>query len=199
MNFLAHLWLADTLGARPAGALLGDQVRGRLDPAWPADLRASIQLHRRTDAVTDRHPVVRQISAQFVQGKRRYSGILLDVLWDHALARTWNDYSGEPLGAFCQRISAAVAEDTEAYRLTALTPPPAARLAAVLGGYERPESIDRALAQIASRLRQPQHFTPMIHAWRTLLPDLEPVHPLLLRDVLQQLQVDWPAIVADQS
>lgn len=199
MNFLAHLWLADTLGARPAGALLGDQVRGRLDRAWPADLRASIQLHRRIDAVTDRHPLVRQICGQFVQGKRRYAGILLDVLWDHALALHWSDYSGESLQAFCHRISAEVAGDSEAYQLAGQAVPPAARLAALLLGYQRPESIDRALAQVASRLRQPQQFTPLIGAWRSLLPDLEPAHPILLRDILQQLQADWPAMVADQS
>lgn len=199
MNFLAHLWLADTLGARPAGALLGDQVRGRLDRSWPANLRASIQLHRRIDAVTDRHPLVLQICSQFVQGKRRYAGILLDVLWDHSLARNWSDYSTETLTAFCLRISRAVAEDTEAYECAGLAPPPSARLAAVLQGYQRPESIDRALAQIASRLRQPLPFTALINGWRSLVPDLAPVHPVLLRDVLQQLQADWPAIVADQS
>ena len=199
MNFLAHLWLADTLAARPAGALLGDQVRGRLDEAWPPDLRASIQLHRRTDAITDRHPLVLQICSQFVQGKRRYAGILLDVLWDHALARNWSDYSRESLNAFCLRISSAVADDAEAYRFAAQIPPPAGRLASLLVGYQRPEFIDRALAQIAGRLRQPQQFTPMIDVWRTLWPDLEPVLPVLLRDILQQLQNDWPAIVAGQS
>lgn len=163
------------------------------------DLRASIQLHRRIDALTDRHPLVRQICGQFVQGKRRYAGILLDVLWDHALARNWDDYSKESLHDFCYRISAEVAADGEAYGYAGATAPPAARLANVLLGYQRPASIDRALAQIASRLRQPQPFTPLIHAWRSLVPDLEPVHPVLLRDILQQLQVDWPAILADQS
>ena len=59
--------------------------------------------------------------------------------------------------------------------------------------------LSRALAQIAGRLRQPQQFTPMIDVWRTLWPDLEPVLPVLLRDILQQLQNDWPAIVAGQS
>lgn len=199
MNFLAHLWLADTLGARPSGALLGDQVRGRLDPRWPADLRASIQLHRRIDALTDAHPVVRQISAQFVQGKRRYAGILLDVLWDHALAGHWLDYGKEVLAEFCQRISVAVGNDAEAYELAGLPCPPSARLEKLLASYQRPEAIDRALAQIGSRLRQPQHFTPLIDGWREVWPAVEAAHPVLLRGLLLELQADWPAIVADQS
>ena len=56
MNFLAHLWLAERTGTSLAGAVLGDVVRGADLSAYPPALALGIQLHRRVDATTDRHP-----------------------------------------------------------------------------------------------------------------------------------------------
>ena len=89
MNFLAHLWLAERAALPLAGAVLGDVVRGRLDGRLPPLLERSIALHRRIDVVTDAHPLVIQARARFENGQRRYAGIVLDVLHDHALALAW--------------------------------------------------------------------------------------------------------------
>jgi len=71
------------------GSLIGDFVRGRIDPALPPKVRAGIALHRAIDAYTDAHADVAAARALFEPPFRRYAGILLDMWFDHLLARQW--------------------------------------------------------------------------------------------------------------
>ena len=154
MNFLAHLWLSDHAGLPLVGAVLGDVVRGRLDGHLPPLLERSIALHRRIDGVTDRHPRVVEARSRFEPGARRYAGIVLDVLHDHALALAWPSPE-EPLEAFALRAARAIA-DPGAWQLAAgRDAPEADRFAALLRSYREPAGIDQALARIAARLEPP--------------------------------------------
>src|SRR4051812_19851449 len=123
MNFLAHLWLADRAELPLAGAILGDYFRGALPGDLPPALAGSVHLHRRIDATTDRHPGVQGVRAGFGSPARRYAGILLDILFDHALALDWERYAAEPLAAFADRAARDVAAESHWFgRLGAATP-----------------------------------------------------------------------------
>ena len=107
MNFLAHLVLAgddDGLFLR-LGAMLGDFVRGRraLD-AYPGDVRLGIELHRHTDQFFDSLPDVANLRKYFPATFRRYSGIVIDLAYDHELARRWENYSSQSLEDFDQEV-----------------------------------------------------------------------------------------------
>ena len=53
---------------------------------------------------TDAHPIVKG-SKQHLQPRfRRYAGILVDIFYDHFLARHWARYSSEPLREFSLRV-----------------------------------------------------------------------------------------------
>ena len=101
MNFLAHLLLAgDDEGLR-LGAMLGDFVRGkdalsRFDPAT----RLGIKLHRHIDATTDSLPAVSELLTRLQSPFRRYGGIIIDVAFDHELAKHWHEYSDVSLEDF---------------------------------------------------------------------------------------------------
>ena len=116
MNYLAHLYLTDGTGLPLSGAVLGDHVRGRLEGRFEPGLERSLRLHRHIDVVTDSHPLVAAARAEFGPGARRYGGIVLDLVYDHLLARDWARYSAEPLRDFAARAADAVADD-EAWRL----------------------------------------------------------------------------------
>ncbi|WHZ19493.1 MAG: hypothetical protein OJF55_001642 [Rhodanobacteraceae bacterium] len=105
MNHLAHALLADTGGAEFAlGSALGDFVRGRPDPAWPAARQAGLRFHRAIDGFTDAHPAVVAARRCFQPPMRRYAGIVLDVWFDHLLVHDWNRYAAdEPLADFARR------------------------------------------------------------------------------------------------
>ncbi|MGE4366167.1 ACP phosphodiesterase [Thermomonas sp.] len=152
MNYLAHAWLARQSDDAILGALLGDFVLGQsaLDD-WPAPVRAEIVRHRRIDRYTDTHPAVADARARFGP-LRRYAGIVLDVYFDHCLARDWARWDATPLDAFTGRIYRVLDERRGVLppRLAALAP----RMAAQdwLGAYARRESVDATVRGIATRL-----------------------------------------------
>lgn len=93
VNYLAHVYLA---GPRPdfiAGGILGDFVRGHINPLWPAGLREGIKLHRHIDSYTDSHPLLVAAKSKFSPVFRRFAGIIIDVMFDHYLVRSWSSFS----------------------------------------------------------------------------------------------------------
>jgi acyl carrier protein phosphodiesterase len=192
MNFLAHLWLSEQARLPLAGAILGDTLRGALPADMPAPLLQSVQLHRHVDAATDRHPRVRAARATFADGQRRYAGILLDVLYDHLLARQWRDYSPEPLDDFAHRAARAVAAEARWFEHAGVPAPRAASFAALLASYRDEDGIERALLRTAGRLRQPEGLVLTMAGWRARLPLLEGDLPELLTE-LRQLAARHPA------
>ena len=106
MNLLAHALLAGADDDVRFGSLIGDFVRGRIDPALPPNVRAGIALHRSVDGYTDAHAEVAAARRLFAPPFRRYAGILLDVWFDHLLARDWSRWGAGPLTTFSDDVRA---------------------------------------------------------------------------------------------
>jgi len=100
MNYLAHLYLGQGSAQSLIGSLMGDFIRGHLDESLPLAIRQGIWLHRKIDAFTDAHPVFRASKGRLRPPLRRYAGILVDVFYDHFLARDWALYSSVSLRDF---------------------------------------------------------------------------------------------------
>jgi len=155
MNFLAHAWLAGDAPADRLGGLIGDFVKGPLPAGLPADVAAGVRLHRAIDAFADTHPAFRTACARVPAERRRAAGILVDMFFDHFLARRWNEFSDEPLRRFT----------ADAYRLMAehrpLLPPRLLRILPWmteddwLASYAEVESVAYALDRMAQRLSRP--------------------------------------------
>ena len=104
MNHLAHALLGMADDDLMFGGLIADFLRGGIDPALPRGVRIGIALHRSIDRYTDAHAEVASARALFEPPYRRYAGILLDIWFDHLLARDWNHYADTALPAFSQRV-----------------------------------------------------------------------------------------------
>lgn len=152
MNYLAHLLLGDRGPHWLVGSLMADYVKGRLPESMAPALRGGIMLHRRIDAGTDAHPEVAACRALFPSERRRYAGILTDIVFDHFLARDWARYSDEPLEAFTRRVCAVL----EAHREEC--PEGMQRLIGGLRGgarlveYREFAAIEAAMARFARRI-----------------------------------------------
>src|SRR3546814_14464469 len=70
---------------------------------------------------TDHHPVVDIALSRFSTVRRRYAGIVLDVFFDHCLARDWTLYGEGPLLDFTSQV----------YRVLAAAPQLPGRLAQI--------------------------------------------------------------------
>ncbi len=163
------------------GAVLGDVVRGRLDGRLPPALEASIRFHRQIDVATDAHALSRAARAGFANGARRYAGIVLDVVHDHALALDWP--GEEALEAFAARAAQAVADPGAWQLASGRSAPDSDRFAELLLSYREPAGIDRALARIATRLRDPAPLIAHAAGWRDHLPAVRRDGPALLADL----------------
>ncbi|MBN9522408.1 DUF479 domain-containing protein [bacterium] len=106
MNFLAHLHLAAPARGLMLGGVLADLLRPAEIAVLPADVRDGVQLHRRIDAFTDRHAVVQRSIRRVADKLGWFGGIVIDVYYDHLLARSWADYADEPLRTFADRCYA---------------------------------------------------------------------------------------------
>lgn len=101
MNFLAHLHLAQLADSSLLGNLMADFVRGNPHQQWSTPIADGILLHRRLDSLTDNLPEVREARQWFRAETRRVAPITLDVIWDHFLARHWDQFHpAQSLAAF---------------------------------------------------------------------------------------------------
>ena len=174
MNLLAHALLASPDAEVMLGSVIGDFVRGRIDAALPPKVRAGIALHRAVDAYTDAHAGVAEARALFAPPFRRYAGILLDVWFDHLLARQWTQLGEDDLDAFSDRV-----RDLLAMNAT-LVPERMQGFVAYLGanglpaGYRDTAMIGQALRGMSRRLTR---ANPLDEA----LPELVARHAPLQR------------------
>lgn len=104
MNHLAHALLGAPDADVMFGSLAADFMRGAIDPMLPRGVRIGVALHRAVDAYTDAHPQVVAARALFEPPYRRYAGIMLDVWFDHLLAREWSRHGNGSLRAFSRSV-----------------------------------------------------------------------------------------------
>lgn len=187
MNFLAHLWLAERSGTSLAGSILGDVVRGAELSAYPDDIALGIRLHRRVDALTDRHPALREARASFGDGQRRYAGIVLDLVGDYVLSTQWSRYGEDELDGFCARAGAAIEAASSWFVLAGGRRSSADGFADLLRSYGTMAGIERAIARTAQRLRDPAPLLEAAQDWQNQIPMLHTALPVLLGDLLQAM------------
>ena len=192
MNHLAHAWLARHSDDAILGAMLGDFAPGPVEAMpWPAPLRAEIRRHRLVDRLTDGHPAVLAARALFPDGRRRFAGIVLDVHFDHLLARDWTRWNsgpgGEPsLAAFTARVYRVLLanQDNAPPRLRAIAP----RMAATdwLGSYRERNNVDGAVRGIATRLsRRGEVLVACLQDLRLHEPALESAFETFFPDLIR--------------
>ncbi len=182
MNYLAHLHLGGQEPQQLLGSLYGDFVKGTFLGNFSVQTAEAIVLHRRIDAFTDTHPLVRSALGRFPIARRRYAGIALDMFFDHCLARDWERYADMPLDVFSKKV----------YQLLEGEPTLPARLALVapliiaedwLGAYRDFSMIGHGLEVISRRLSQPAGlhgvYEELIALYEPLSADFLEFYPLL--------------------
>ena len=104
MNYLAHLYLAEDSPESLLGNLLGDFVKGRGIESYSDEIKKGIKFHQKVDVYTDSHPIFRKSKQLISSDNRRYAGLLIDVFYDHFLAKNWLDFSSVTLKEFALNV-----------------------------------------------------------------------------------------------
>jgi len=154
VNWLAHVFLSEPNVEFRLGNLLADLVRGDARAAVSAEFARGAEAHRRIDAYTDAHPIVRRSRHRISAAHRRFSGVLVDVFYDYFLANRWARYSTVALDEFTSSFYAdARASQIELPADAAMTIDRIARYD-LLGSYREVAGVERSLRRVSMYLTQ---------------------------------------------
>ena len=104
MNFLAHIYLSGDNDLIKIGNFMADGIRGKQFEHFPEDVQKGIILHRFIDTYTDSHDIFRQSTKRLHEKYHHYAGVVVDIIYDHFLAKNWTKYSDEKLEDFINRF-----------------------------------------------------------------------------------------------
>ncbi len=79
---------------------MADGIRGKQFEKYPEAIQKGILLHRAIDTFTDEHPLFRQSTKRLHERYHHYAGVIVDIYYDHFLAKNWEKYSEENLDDF---------------------------------------------------------------------------------------------------
>jgi acyl carrier protein phosphodiesterase len=97
MNYLAHIFLSGDNDLLKIGNFMADGIRGNDYLNFPEEVKNGIILHRHIDTFTDAHPIYRKSKHRLHEKYGHYAGVIMDILYDHFLAKNWSVYSDEKL------------------------------------------------------------------------------------------------------
>jgi len=183
VNYLAHTFLSHETPAAVIGGFLGDFVKGAIGNRFSPDIEQGILLHRKIDRYTDAHAAIAGSKRLVSPDRRRYAGIMVDVFYDHFLAKHWSRYAPIPLAEFTRRIYSILNQHRHSLpeRLQCMLP----RMANDdwLGSYRELRAIDAALNGIGRRFKRQNklenaaeelehHYAQFENHFFAFLPDL---------------------------
>ena len=103
MNFLAHLYLSGKEDDVIVGNFVADAIKGNFLNRFPEGFERGVRLHREIDSFTDQHEIFRASKSRLAPKYRMFLGVIVDMYYDHFLAKNWSDYSSEDLHKMVSR------------------------------------------------------------------------------------------------
>jgi acyl carrier protein phosphodiesterase len=104
MNYLAHIYLSNENQGITIGNFIADGIKGKKYTKFPKEIQKGILLHRGIDSFTDFHPTVRLSTKRMHKNYGHYSGVIVDILYDHFLAKNWKNYHEQPLEEYIENF-----------------------------------------------------------------------------------------------
>ncbi|MCB1021379.1 MAG: DUF479 domain-containing protein [Bryobacterales bacterium] len=185
MNFLAHVHLSRHDEELMVGQMLGDFLERGWRENLPPRVVEGVNLHHKVDRFTDTHAVFARSRKRLGDELRLYSGVLVDIFYDHFLAQSWARYHpAQPLPAFSAEVYATLERHSGSLTGRFLRVFPSMRAHDWLSGYVRLEAIDRVLLGVSRRLSRPNpipagglalraHYAALEEDFHEFFPQLE--------------------------
>lgn len=148
---MAHLYLSGDSDQVILGNFIADFVKGNAAEYYQKEIFQGILLHREIDFFTDRHPQVAKSKQRLWRKHRHYSSVIVDIFYDHFLAKNWHDYSRSQLEDFARHVYSTLqrCDDLLPDRAKQLLPHMVADNWLV--NYGKLEGINRAMQGMAKR------------------------------------------------
>lgn len=104
MNFLAHIYLSFDDDEITIGNFIADSIRANKFDHLPDRIQQGIWLHRAIDTYTDAHEIPKVSSKRLHKNYSHYSRVIVDIFYDHFLAKNWSSYSEVPLERYVENF-----------------------------------------------------------------------------------------------
>jgi acyl carrier protein phosphodiesterase len=170
LNFLAHTLLAGEDPALLVGGVIGDWIKGSLPGVLPEDVAKGVALHRAIDNFAESQPAFRRSRSRISMGRRRYAGVLVDVFYDHLLARNWAAIHHGSLDEYCKTIYRSIADRLNELPISSHSGLTLMAKENWLSSYAQIEGIADVLTRMSLRARQPN---PLANGEQEFLADVD--------------------------
>lgn len=151
MNFLSHLFLSGNSEGLIIGNFIADSVKGDGYKNFDHEIQKGILLHRKIDAYTDSHDIV-EVSKQRLREKyKKYAGVIVDIYYDHFLAKNWSNYSEVDLKDYSREIYTLIEKNSSLLPQKSLMFKEYMIRYDILNAYAHLEGIDRVLKGMSRR------------------------------------------------
>lgn len=104
MNFLAHAHLSGNNDEVLFGNFIADSVKGNGFLKFTEEVQIGIKLHRSIDSYTDSHEIFKRSLGRIRKDFGKFSGIVVDIYYDHFLAKNWPEYDNTDLEVFASHV-----------------------------------------------------------------------------------------------
>ena len=104
MCIIEHIYLSGDNDLVTIGNFIADGIKGKRYKKFSKDIQIGILLHRHIDTYTDAHKTVRLSTKRLHEKYSHYSGVIVDILYDHFLAKNWASYSDKPLDKYIEKF-----------------------------------------------------------------------------------------------
>ncbi len=184
MNFLAHIYLSGNNEELMVGNFIGDFVKGNQLDAYNNEIQQGIRLHRAIDHYTDTHDVVLQSKIKLREKYRHYAPVIVDVYYDHFLAKNWTKFSAVPLEEFTSQFYDTISNYYDVIPKGAIHMLSYMSKDNWLYNYQFIEGMDKALTGMSRRTKfdskmeeasksLQEHYDELSKEFFTFFPDLQ--------------------------
>lgn len=185
MNFLAHQYLSGESDKIKIGNFIGDYIKGKKYEKYHPEIQKGILLHRNIDHFTDHHPIVTRSSKRLRKGYQKYSGVVIDLIYDHFLAKNWHLYHNQPIRTFVNKSHEILIRNYLLLPTKVKLFLPFMIESRRMESYSKIEGIQAALTIMARRTSLPDQTDYAICTLRNEYRELEEEFTIFMQDLIQ--------------
>ena len=188
MNFLAHIFLSGNNDLIKIGNFMADGIRGNDYLEYPEEIQKGIILHRAIDTFTDAHSIWRQSKHRLHERYGHYSGVIIDILYDHFLAKNWNTYSNENLEDYVNRFYQSLKDNYDVLSPKTKKLMPYMIESNWLVSYASIAGIERILFQMDYRTKHRAHMHNAVQELQEFYTEFEEEFTLFFEDLIEMVE-----------
>jgi acyl carrier protein phosphodiesterase len=183
MNFLAHIYLSGDSDLIKIGNFMADGVRGNKHLELHSEIQKGIILHRTIDTFTDAHPIFRQSTKRLHANYHHFSGVIVDVFYDHFLAKNWDLYSDEKLEVYVANFYDSLETNHDLLTEKAQMMKPYMIQQNWLLSYKTIDGIEKILSQMDNRIKRESNLRFSVQELRLFYKEFEDDFTIFFNDL----------------